>query len=258
MELSAYQQFADLEEEHFWFRGRRSIFFAILDKLYHGRKDLEILEVGCGAGGLLKRLSIYGNAKGLELWPELCKLAKDRSGQSMICGNAYAIPLADQSQDLICLFDTIEHIPDEGQALAEIQRVLKPGGRVFFSVPAYQFLFSNNDRVAHHCRRYTKGRLQKVCKAAALEAEKLSYFNSFLFPLILPAVLLAKGKEKWIGLKDENKTNLSRVFPGPINATFAGIMSSERHLLRHMNFPVGHSLLGVFRRPTPPSGRLEP
>ena len=249
MELAAYHQFVDLEEDHFWFRGRRAIFFALLDKEFHGRQDLEILEVGCGAGGLLKRLSAYGNAKGLELWPELCKLAMDRSGQSMICGNAYAIPLADESQDLVCLFDTIEHIPDQEKALAEIRRVLKPGGMAFFSVPAYQFLFSNNDRVAHHCRRYTKGRLAKVCKQAGFEPKKISYFNSFLFPLILPAVLLGKFKQRWIGLKDPNKTNLSKTFPAPINATFATIMGSERHLLRHMSFPVGHSLIGMFRRP---------
>ena len=249
MEYAAYAQFVDLEEEHFWFRGRRTIFFSLLDKFLEGRKDLEVLEVGCGAGGLLKRLSVYGNAKGMELWPELCTIAKDRSQQGMICGNAYAIPLADQSQDLVCLFDTIEHIPEQEKALAEIYRVLKPGGMVFFSVPAYQFLFSNNDRVAHHCRRYTKGLLKKVCKEAGLRPKKVSYFNTFLFPLILPAVLIEKAKEKWIGLKDPNKTNLSKTFPGPINTTFAKIMGSERHLLRHLSFPTGHSLLGLFQRP---------
>jgi SAM-dependent methyltransferase len=78
------------------------------------------------------------------------------------------------------------------RALAEIQRVLKPGGHVFFSVPAYQFLFSNNDRVAHHFRRYTKRRLTDAVCRNGFQPVKVSYFNLLLFPLILPTVLLQK------------------------------------------------------------------
>ena len=248
MELTAYEQFAALEEEHFWFRGRRSIFFQLLDQELGNAKDLQVLEIGCGAGGLLRRLNRYGRSTGLELNPELSRLCRERSGRPTVCGNAYDLPLPDASQDLVCLFDTLEHIPEEDRALREIYRVLKPGGLVFFSVPAYQFLYSNNDRVAHHFRRYTRGRLKRVVTKAGLTPVKLTYFNSFLFPMILPAVLLGKLKEKVVGLKDPNHTNLSVQMPRPINSTLAWIMSSERHLLRHVSFPTGHSLIGMFRK----------
>lgn len=248
MDPAAYEQFATLEETHFWFRGRRAIFFELLDQHFGTRDDLEVLEIGCGAGGLLRRLTRYGRARGLELSQELCELARERSGVPVVNGNAYALPFADDSLDLICLFDTIEHIPDEDRALAEIQRVLKPGGHVFFSVPAYQFLFSNNDRVAHHFRRYTKRRLTDAVCRNGFQPVKVSYFNLLLFPLILPTVLLQKFKERFIGLKDPERTNLS-VQPRPlVNEALARIMSSERRILPLVDFPTGHSLIGLYRR----------
>ncbi len=256
MEPEAYRQFADLEENHFWFRGRRKIFFAILNKLLASKLQaaekekapLEILEIGCGAGNLLRRLTHFGRTKGVELNQDLATLCQERSERPTLCANAYNLPLPDQSQDLVCLFDTIEHIPDEAKALSEIYRVLKPGGLVIFSVPAYQFLYSNNDRVAHHCRRYTKGRLQKALKEASLTPIKATYFNAFLFPLILPAVLFTKVKDKILGVKNPDHTNLSVKIPKPLNETLAGIMGSEASLLPRINFPCGHSLIVVGKK----------
>lgn len=251
MDRAAYEQFATLEEDHFWFRGRRAIFFTLLDRYVDGRRDLNVLEIGCGAGGLLRRLSAYGAATGVELDGELAALSQERSGASTVCGNAYTLPFADGSQDLVCLFDALEHMPDEDQALREVNRVLRPGGTVFFSVPAYQFLYANNDRVAHHCRRYTRRRLRRVVEANGFAPRKLTYFNTILFPLILPAVLLGKLRERLFGLKDPNHTNLSYSPPGFINRALAFIMGSERMLLRSVNFPTGHSLIGIFSKPAP-------
>lgn len=249
MEIAAYRQFAELEEEHFWFRGRRKIFFTLLDQQLAGRRGLRVLEIGCGAGGLLRRLERYGSPTGLELSPELSALCRERSGRPTICGNAYELPLPGASQDLVCLFDTLEHIPDEARALSEIHRVLESGGLLFLSVPAYQFLYANNDRVAHHCRRYTGRRLRRIVTAAGLEPVRLTYFNTVLFPLILPTVLLGKLKQKLFGLDNPDKTNLSWRPPNLVNDLLAAIMGSERHLLKLLSFPFGHSLIGIFRKP---------
>ena len=122
--------------------------------------------------------------------------------------------------------------------------VLKPGGRIFISVPAYQWLFSQNDRVVHHLRRYTAPRLRKVLTDAGLRPAKVSYFNTFLFPLIVPALLVLKAKERFVG-REEGETNLHHGFSPPVNSAFGAVMSSERCLLRHMEFPFGHSLLAL-------------
>ena len=208
-----------------------------------------VREEGIFAGGS-SGAAVAGALKWIERndSPELSVLSRERSGRPTVCANAYDIPMPDASQDLVCLFDTLEHIPDEARALREVQRVLGPGGLAFFSVPAYQFLYSNNDRIAHHHKRYTRGGLKRAVSAAGLEPVKLTYFNTFLFPLILPAVLLGKLQERLFGLKDPDRTNLSWQPPGPLNRTLAAVMGSERHLLRWLSFPVGHSLIGVFRR----------
>jgi len=249
MDSVAYQQFADLEEDHFWFRGRRRIFFDLLDRQVGNGNGLDVLEIGCGTGGFLKRLDRYGRTMGLERALDCAALSQQRSGRPTICGDAYAIPLPDSSLDLVCLFDVLEHLPDERRALAEIARVLRPGGTAFFSVPAYQFLYANNDRVTHHCRRYTWRRLASVLRESGLLPRKVTYFNTFLFPVILPAVLLMKLKERVVGLADEQHTNLTVKIPRLLNRVLFAIMSSERFLLERMNFWVGHSLIAIVEKP---------
>ena len=162
----------------------------------------------------------------------------------VVAGSGTDLPFADESFDLVALFDVIEHIEDHEKVLREAKRVLNPSGRVFISVPAYQWLYSQNDRVVHHLRRYTASNLRGVIQNAGLRPSKLSYFNTFLFPLIVPALVILKLKERLFG-RAEGETNLHHQFSPPINSTFGTIMSSEKLLLRHMEFPFGHSLFAV-------------
>lgn len=253
MDVGAYDQFAELDEDHWWFRARRTIFFHLLERLLplpgHGRRPLEIVDVGCGAGGLTTRLARFGRARGLEPYREIAALARERTGLPILCGSAYDIPLSDDSQDLACLFDTIEHIPDEKRALAEVFRIVRPGGLAFLSVPAYAFLWTNNDDVAHHQRRYTRGALRRALEGAGFEPLRLTYFNTLLFPAIVPALLLQRARERWIGLRDPEHTNLSVTLPGRLPELLYRIMSFERHLLAHVDLPTGHSLIALARKP---------
>ena len=244
MEANVYEQFAELERNHFWFRGRRKIFFDLLDRELAGENDLRILEIGCGAGGMLGPLSRYGTVHGMDISHDYMRFCKSRGYERVLTGDGYALPFADDSVDLVALFDVIEHIPDDKKVLEEVFRVLRPGGRIFVSVPAYQALYSQNDRVAHHQRRYTRGRLLSLLRDVGFREKRASYFNTFLFPLILPAVLVLKLKEAIFGLP-KGQTNLSHRFAGPVNDVFAWFMASERWLLRHIDFPFGHSLLTI-------------
>jgi SAM-dependent methyltransferase len=247
MELSVYEQFAQLEEGHFWFKGRRTIFFDLIRRsLGPDRRDLQVLEIGCGAGGMLDPLAEFGTVTGIDVAHDYIEFCRQRGHDRVITGSGYELPFKDQSFDMIALFDVIEHIPDDLKVMQEVRRVLRPGGQVFVSVPAYQFLFSQNDRVAHHLRRYTAGRLERLLRSAGLQPSKTTYFNTFLFPLILPAVLVLKLKERLFGLP-EGLTNLSHEFKEPVNGVFGWVMGAERWLLRHIEFPFGHSLIAMAR-----------
>jgi SAM-dependent methyltransferase len=248
MELSAYLMFAALEDHHFWFVSRRRIFFDLLDRALKGRRNLDVLEVGCGTGGMLGAMQRYGRVHGVDVAHDFVRYCKQRGYDRVLTGSGYELPLDSERFDLVGLFDTMEHIEDDQRALEEVHRVLRPGGIAFVSVPAYQFLWSQNDRIAHHCRRYTARRLRRVMEGAGLRVKRLSYFNTFLFPMIVPAVLTQRFLE-WLGRLPKDYNNASVPMPGPLNKLFTWVMSSERYLLRRVSFPFGHSLLAIAERP---------
>jgi ubiquinone/menaquinone biosynthesis C-methylase UbiE len=225
--------------------GRRRIFFELLDREMGGRADATVLDVGCGAGGMLEPLSRYGEVTGVDMQQELVDFCHERGFPNVVRGHAYDLPAADGSIDLLTLFDTIEHVPDDARVLREVRRVLKPGGLVFISVPAYQFLYANNDRVAHHERRYTARRLRARLHDAGLRPTQITYFNTLLFPAILPAVLAKKAVERVSDPGD--RTNLSHAMNPALNRALAATMGSERHLLRRTSFPFGHSIIAIAR-----------
>jgi SAM-dependent methyltransferase len=245
VEETANKQFVELERTHFWFVGRRRIFFHLLDRELAGRGPIRILDVGCGAGGMLEPLARYGRVTGVDMSPELVEFCHGRGFEDVVVGDAYALPAEDSSVDLITLFDTIEHVPDDARALREVERALAPGGLVFISTPAYQFLYANNDRVAHHERRYTARRLRRRLSDAGLKPVQVTYFNTLLFPAILPAVLAKKVQERLVDPGD--KTNLSHAMNPALNRALAATMSSERHLLERFSMPFGHSIIAIAR-----------
>jgi SAM-dependent methyltransferase len=245
VEETAYRQFVELEERHFWFVGRRRIFMHVLEHELGGRSGLRILDVGCGAGGMLGPLSRFGAVSGVDTSPELVEFCRSRGFAGVEVGSVYELPGPDGGFDVITLMDTIEHVPDELRGLRECRRALSAGGLLFVSVPAYQFLYANNDRVAHHERRYTARRLRARLDEAGFSRIRVTYFNTLLFPIILPTVLAKKAQER---IRDPgDRTNLSHEMAPALNRALAGVMSSERHLLTRIRMPFGHSIIATAR-----------
>ncbi len=67
MDRVAYEHFRELEHSHFWFVSRRRIFFDQLDRLLPEAEGKRVLEIGCGAGGMLGPLQRYGSVSGLDI-----------------------------------------------------------------------------------------------------------------------------------------------------------------------------------------------
>ena len=254
MEPAAFQQFAALEEHHWWFLGRRRLYpellAAVLERdLGRPPRGLAVADVGCGVGGFLAALARFGPVIGLELDENANAWCRQRGFLRTAVASSEALPLPDASQDLLCLWDVLEHTPDDLAALAEARRCLRPGGHLALSVPAYPWLYSNNDRVARHYRRYTRTTLRRRLAQAGFELRKASYVNVLLSPAIVPAVLLIKLGERLRARPDDATTNLSWPLPRPMHALLAGLFASERFVLRRLDAPFGHSLLAVARRP---------
>jgi len=251
MEANAYRQFLELERTHWWFRGRRTVYFGILKSHLNGERPARILDLGCGMGGFLEGLSEFGeHVYPSDISVESLAHVAERGFDGAVVSNGYELPYADGSLDLVCLFDAIEHIPDDAKVMQEVARILKPGGRVLISVPAYQFLYANNDRVAQHCRRYNRRNLRAVIEQAGIRVERNTHANIFLFPLILPAVLGIKLIETLFPRKlDPEHTNLSWPFPTFVHDLLHGIFAAELPFSRRFDWPAGHSICAIGRKP---------
>jgi SAM-dependent methyltransferase len=251
MEAAAYRQFRELEENHWWFRGRRAVYLGLLRHHLGAERPRAILDLGCGVGGFLGGLAeLGGEVFPADLDRESLGICRERGFPRGVVCDGYALPYRDGSFDLVALFDAIEHIPDDARALGEVWRVLRPGGRVVVSVPAYPFLFANNDRVAQHQRRYTRRTLASVLTRAGFRPERNTHTNVLLFPLILPAVLLLKTVETLLRIPaDPERTNLTVPLPGFLHGLLAGTFAAELPISRHVDWPAGHSILAIARKP---------
>jgi len=252
MEDAVYREFLELERTHWWFRGRRAIFVALLDRHLGRRTDGHrlILDLGCGVGGMLAQLEEYGRVIGTDVTLKGLQHCAARHFPRLVASNGPAGCFRDGSLDCITAFDALEHITDDTGTLREIRRMLKPGGLLVASAPAYQFLFSQQDRITHHVRRYTLGEFTRKARDAGLHVEQASYINFLLFPAILPAVLALKAWQALRRPPDAGAgSNVGIRIPGFANEALAGIFACEAAILRHASVPAGHSLVMVARKP---------
>ncbi len=250
MEPTAYRQFLELERTHWWFRGRRTVYFGILRHVLGGERPARVLDLGCGSGGFLSGLAEIADA----VYPSDIDLeslghCRERGFPAGVVSNGYVLPYGDETFDLVCMFDAIEHIPDDARVMREVARVLRPGGRCLTSVPAYQFLYANNDRIAQHQRRYDRRMLGQVFAQAGLEVERSTHTNVFLFPLILPVVLLIKVIERIMPNREEARhTNLTWPIPGFVHHLLHAVFAAELPFSRRFDWPAGHSIVAIGRK----------
>jgi SAM-dependent methyltransferase len=250
MEAAAYKQFLELERNHWWFRGRRHVYLGLLDHHLAGERPGRVLDLGAGVGGFLDGLSELGDhvfASDMDI--ESLGHCRDRGYPASLV-DGYALPYKAGSFDLVCMLDCVEHIPDDGRAMQEVARVLRPGGLAFLSVPAYQFLYANNDRVVHHQRRYSRRSMRALLEGAGFEVERNTHTNVFLFPLILPTVLGIKALEALLPAKRESThTNLTWPFPKALQGALFATFAAELPLSRRFDWPAGHSIAAIGRLP---------
>lgn len=252
MEDTVYKEFLELEDGHWWFRGRRTIFVSLLDR-FVGRdptSDRMLMDVGCGVGGMLEPLEQYGKAVGTDVTFQGLKHCADRGFPRLVASHGPLAPFRDGSFDCITAFDALEHIEDDIGTLREFYRMLKPGGVIVASGPAYQFLYAQQDKNTHHFRRYSRGVFTSRAKQAGFVIEQSSYINFWLFPAILPIVLLQKIMQKLRPPPPEQDGSNIGIPVNPIvNAVLGAIFRSEATVLKFVSAPAGHSLIMVARKP---------
>lgn len=235
---------AEAERSHFWFRGFRRFVGPMLEAAAEGRRDLVIADCGAGTGNNLGLLERYGRPVGIELTIAGARLARDRGERRMICGDVTALPLATASVDLATSFDVLYCLPDPAErgALAEMRRILKPGGRLVVNVAAMPGLAGDHSDFTQEVRRYTRRGLETTLTEAGFTTMRATYTNAATLPLVAGVrALQRRGLLRAGGASGRDLQTPA----APINAALSAALAAEAALLRVIDMPFGSSLLAL-------------
>ena len=241
MDGKAYKEMIELQEKHWWFVARRDVIQSFMKLHMNESSTSKVLEIGCGVGGNVGLLSQSGNYLGIDMHRPAIDYCSEKFPHSNFqCTRVEDIPheFSSNKFDSIYFLDVLEHIEDQNAILNSTQNYLTQSGKILLTVPAFEFLWSPHDDFVHHVRRYTKNGLIKTLEEAGYKVERISYFNSILFPLALIQRLGMKL------LKKKLSAHLSTP-PGVVNWLFKVIFTQEAWILKSTNLPVGLSIMAV-------------
>ncbi len=251
MDLTYEAKYHQLEEQHWWFAGRRAAVYDAV-KALQLPPGAAILEIGCSGGPLLQRLRAagYTDLTGIDVSGPAIELAEARGVPNVSVMDGAALEFPNARFDLVIASDVLEHIADEAQALREWTRVLRPGGQLLVYVPAHAYLWSDHDVVNHHFRRYSRTSLVAALAGAGLRVQRSSFWNAAMY---LPTAVLRLGRRLLAGpaspTPPAGATGDLHQFSGPVNSLLLGWVKAENYLLRYLNLPLGVSVFALAQKP---------
>ncbi|MBN1219498.1 MAG: class I SAM-dependent methyltransferase [Anaerolineae bacterium] len=242
------------EDLHWWFASRTRALNAVMGSLLPQTPDFRLLDVGCGAGNMIHHLSRYGQVKGLEIDARPVKVAHERGYDVDLFDVTKPMPFGNNSFDAVTALDVIEHNKDDMAILTDTYRILKPGGHIIITVPALMWLWSHNDDINAHVRRYTAGEIKQKLAQAGFAIRRVTYNNFFVFPLAASLILLRRSSKSEPKLAShhldeaEYQVEMEPASP-PVNAMLTLVGRVEAALIRRVNLPIGTSLIAVGQKP---------
>lgn len=234
-----FDQLAQLEAGHFWFRARNRLVCWALRRYFP--QATSFLEIGCGTGFVLsgiRREFPSWRLCGSEVFHQGLSVAEKRvPGVSLFQMDARRIPFEEEF-DVIGAFDVLEHIEEDEAVLHQLRQATRPGGGIALTVPQHRFLWSRVDEYSFHKRRYSRTELVEKVARAGFEVMRVTSFVFFLLPMLLLSRLRQHGQQGRFDPLAEYR--LSRF----ADTGLEKIMERERGLIeRGVSFPVGGSLL---------------
>ncbi len=245
MQRPQLEEMYRLEDQYWWFVGRRRMVRALIGRHMAGRENLRVLDAGCGTGGTLAALEGIGELSGCDISGEALGMCRSRGFERLTQSNVGALDYEDESFDVVINCDVLEHVEDDEAAIAELTRVLRPGGIVVLTVPAHQWLWSEHDEALDHLRRYAERQVRELMEGAGLRVEKLTGAVTLVLPAIITWRWVSRMRRR---TKGQAQTSLVQL-PGPINALLIRLLDFENAIIRHGRLPIGASLVAVARKP---------
>lgn len=242
------------EDKHWWFATRTRALYGVLDPILPPfREGRRVLDVGCGAGNMFHHLARYGEVEGIDNNPKPLAVARAR-GYQVVEGRGESMPFEANCFDLVAALDVVEHVPDDLVMLRECWRVCKPGGFFVTTVPAFQWLWSHNDEINQHQRRYSKRQLGERLEQAGFVIRRMTFSYFSVFPMAAALILLRRSMNKKPALaapttdQDAYQVEMEPVSPW-LNALLNGVGGMEAWFLRWVNLPFGTTIIALAQKP---------
>lgn len=228
-------------DQHFIDRASRDYAIDQLKKHVTHKKPT-ILEIGCSSGFMLKRIhKAFPEAliMGSDVVSEpLQQLADILPNTPLIRFDLVHCPLPDNCIDAVVILNVLEHIENDAAALAQIYRILKPGGTLIIEVPAGPHLYDVYDKILMHYRRYTETKLQKLVMKTGFKISKKSHLGFFLYPAFW---FVKKRNQKMLSESVEKQQKIveKNIRDTGENKILHFIMQSELTLGKVFHYPTG-------------------
>jgi len=237
---------AEVEDRSFWYQHRNALLLDVLRRFpYQGW----LFEIGAGNGAVARALEAAGlPVVAVEPTVAWAKRARQRGLRHVICAHFEKAGFSAGTLDNVGLFDVLEHIERDLEFLRDLRRLMPAGGRLYLAVPAFQSLWSHEDELSGHRRRYRKRALAALVERAGFRPEYSSYF----FAPLAPAIWMARALPYKLGLARSRTHASSAADHGVSDSIGAKMMraalSVEHAMLRNgLPLPGGSSLLMVAR-----------
>jgi SAM-dependent methyltransferase len=228
--------------EYWWYRARAELLQVALGPFV--RDAVRVLDVGSADGPSVGWLRDVRRHTALDIDPRGLQ-------PGGVCGSALALPFRSESFDVVAAFDVLEHCEPESQVLAELRRVLVPGGRLLLSVPAYEWAWSDFDEDNGHLRRYTRRRAVRAVRGAGLQVERSTYAFASVFPFFAAERLGRRARDRVARRRPGRPADIVSLpaVPAPVERLLMGLSRLDRRLLRRGDLPFGSSVLLAASRP---------
>jgi SAM-dependent methyltransferase len=245
MHDALYEEMYNMEDSHWWFVARRHIILYLFERyiFYRTGSKARICDMGCGCGATLKAFQAKYDAIGMD---SSSKAIEFCSRRGIIVEQGFlpaSIPFHDKEFDAILLLDILEHLEKDKESIMTCSKLLRLGGIMLCTVPACPSLWAKRDNFHGHKRRYKKADFAKLFEVPGLRIELLSFFSTFLFPLIAAVRISSRLLEK-----DKYGTTDITLPPSIFNRCFERVFALERYLVPLGVLPIGSSLVAVCRK----------
>lgn len=248
MRPSELRKMRQLEDTYWWFVGRRHLVRDLIERFAPDEPRV-ILDAGCGTGGTLSYLRGAGELWGCDVAPEALEACRDRGFENLRGSSVDAIEFPEERFDVVVSCDVVEHVEQDERAMAEMARVLRPGGILVLTAPAHRWLWTAHDEALDHLRRYESAELRELIEGAGLEIELYSKAVAIAMPAILGAVAYRRAVRLLTGNDDGPKQTALFELPRPLNRMLIWMLDVETWLMRYISLPIGASLVAVARKP---------